>query len=160
MDGDAVRHRPPRRPVLAVGLGLQAAGLAWLALVADSAISFTSMVPPLVVAGIGTSAALPVSQAAIVGSVAGGEIGKAAGANNMLQELGGAFGIAVAVAVFSATGSYSSPDEFADGFVAAVGVAAGLAAIGFLASLALPRPTPPPTGGDMAHAPPQVVAAR
>lgn len=157
-----VADRVGHRPVLAAGLGLQAVGLAWLALLADADMSFSSMVPPLVVAGIGTSAALPVSQAAIVGSVAEGEIGKAAGANNMFQELGGAFGIAAAVAVFAVTGSYASPGEFADGFAAAVGVAAGLAALGFFASLALPRPTPPPStpGGDRNHAPPQAVAAR
>ena len=138
-----VADRVGHRPVLAIGLGMQAVGLAWLAVVASAEMSFAEMVPPLVVAGIGTSAALPVSQAAIVGAVTDREIGKAAGANNMLQELGGALGIAAAVAVFTSAGSYASPDAFAGGFSAAMTVSSVLAGLGFLASLALPRPAPP-----------------
>ncbi len=138
-----VADRVGHRPVLVIGLGLQACGIAWLAVVASAEMSFAAMVPPLVVAGIGTSAALPVSQAAIVGSVTDREIGKAAGANNMLQELGGALGIAAAVAVFASAGSYASPDAFAEGFSAAMTVAAVLAGLGVLAALALPRPPTP-----------------
>ena len=132
---DRIGHRP----VLAGGLFLQAVGLAWLALVADAGLSYTTMVAPLVVTGIGTSAGLPVSQAAIVGSVAEAEVGKAAGSNNMLQELGGAFGIAAAVALFTSAGGYGSPGDFADGFGAALWGSAGLAAVGFATSLGLPR---------------------
>jgi len=105
-------------------------------------VSYAVMVAPLVVAGVGTAAGMPVSQAAIVGSVAEAEVGKAAGSNNMLQELGGAFGVAAAVALFTSVGSYGSPGEFADGFGAALGVSAGLAALGFVTSLALPRGAP------------------
>ena len=43
-------------------------------------------------------------------------IGKAAGANSMMRELGGVFGIAVVVAVFAGAGSYASADAFIDGF--------------------------------------------
>lgn len=135
----ALADRIGHRPVLSVGLFLQAVGIAWLALVADAGMSYATMIPPLVVAGIGTSAALPVSQAAIVGSVPAADVGKAAGSNNMIQELGGAFGIAAGVAVFTAVGGYGSPGEFADGFGAALGVSAALAGAGFLVSLGLPR---------------------
>lgn len=134
---DRIGHRA----VLCTGLLFQAAGIAWLALIADADMSYATMVPPLVVAGFGTSAALPVSQAAIVGAVTDADVGKAAGVNNMLQELGGALGVAVSVALFAAVGSYASPAEFADGFAAAMAVSAAFAALGFLASLALPRPT-------------------
>lgn len=143
-----VADRVGHRPVLAIGLGLQALGIGWLALIAEAEMSFVRMVPPLIVAGVGTSAALPVSQAAVVGSVTDGEIGKAAGANNMLQELGGAFGIAAAVAMFASAGSYASPAAFADGFRAAMAVAAGFAAVGFLASLALPGSVSASTPGN------------
>lgn len=135
----ALADRIGHRPVLAGGLLLQAVGIGWLALVADVGLSYTTMIAPLVVAGVGTSAGIPVSQAAIVGSVAEAEVGKAAGSNNMLQELGGAFGIAVAVAVFTAVGGYGTPGDFADGFGAALGVSAALAALGFVTSLGLPR---------------------
>ena len=35
--------------------------------------------------------------------------GKASGANNTIRELGGVFGVAVLAAIFSANGSYASP---------------------------------------------------
>lgn len=127
------------RPVLAAGLFLQAVGMAWLALVAGADVSYAAIVAPLVIAGVGTSAGMPVTQAAIVGAVAEDEVGKAAGSNNMLQELGGAVGVAVSVAVFTAAGGYGSPGAFAAGFGPAMGVAAGLAGLGFLVALALPR---------------------
>jgi hypothetical protein len=82
---------------------------------------------------------MPVSQAAIVSSVADAEVGKAAGSNNMLQELGGALGIAAAVALFTSVGGYGTPGDFADGFGAALGVSAALSVLGFVTALALPR---------------------
>jgi EmrB/QacA subfamily drug resistance transporter len=132
---DRIGHRP----VLSAGLLLQAIGIGWLAFVADADLAYAAMIPPLVVAGFGTSAALPVSQAAIVGAVTDAEVGKAAGSNNMLQELGGALGVAAAVSVFASVGGYASAGEFADGFGAAMAAAAAFAALGFLVSLGLPR---------------------
>jgi EmrB/QacA subfamily drug resistance transporter len=138
------------RPVLVAGLGVHSAGLAWLALVAAPDLAYTAMVVPLVVAGAGCSAALPVSQAAVVGAVRDAEVGKAAGTNNMLQELGGAFGVAVAVALFAGTGSYSSAEAFTDGFGPAIGGCAALSLLGLVAALAVPRRgrAAAPTGGE------------
>lgn len=126
------------RPVLATGLLIEGVGLGWLAWIAGPDLGYLAMVPPLMVSGFGCSAAIPVAQAAIVGSVTDAEIGKAAGANNMLQELGGAFGVAVSVATFSAVGGYGSATLFADGFRAAIATAAVLAALGFVLALMLP----------------------
>ena len=39
-------------------------------------------------------------------------VGKAAGINSTMRELGGVFGIALLVAVFSEAGSYASPQAF------------------------------------------------
>lgn len=134
-----IADRVGHRLILSMGLLLQSIGIGWLAMVADAGMSYTAMIGPLVVAGVGTSAALPVSQAAIVGAVKDSEVGKAAGTNNMIQELGGAFGVAATVAVFAAAGSYASPDEFADGFTAGMAMSAALAGAGFIAALGLPR---------------------
>jgi hypothetical protein len=90
------------------------------------------------VTGIGASAAIPTSANAVVSSVTAGAVGKAAGANGMLRELGGVLGIAVAVAVFAGAGSYASASAFSDGFAAAMGVAAALSAAGAVAGLAVP----------------------
>jgi EmrB/QacA subfamily drug resistance transporter len=129
------------RPVLAAGLGLQAVGLAWLAAIATPDLSYSVMVLPMVVSGVGCSAAIPVSQTAVVGSVQGDDVGKAAGANNMIQELGGSLGVAVAVAVFTVAGSYAGVQAVADGFAAAILSVAVLAAVGFVAALAIPSGT-------------------
>ena len=71
-------------------------------------------------------------------------IGKAAGTNSMMRELGGVFGIAVTVAVFAGAGGYASAATFVDGFAPAVGVGAALALAGAAAATALPtrRRTP------------------
>jgi hypothetical protein len=55
-----------------------------------------------------------------------------------MRELGGVFGIAVAVAVFAAAGSYVSPQAFIDGFGPALGVSAALAVVGAIAGTFLP----------------------
>jgi membrane protein implicated in regulation of membrane protease activity len=96
------------------------------------------MIAPSIVAGLGASAAIPTSANAVVGAVSIEAVGKAAGANGMLRELGGVFGIAVAVAVFAGAGSYASAAAFSDGFAAALGVAAALSMAGAVTGLALP----------------------
>ena len=82
--------------------------------------------------------AIPAAQTSVIGALSDAEIGKAAGVNSTLRELGGVFGIALAVAVFAASGSYASAQAFADGFGPAVGIAAGLALAGACSALALP----------------------
>jgi EmrB/QacA subfamily drug resistance transporter len=133
------------------GLTLQAVGMAWIALIADPGLTYSQFVLPSVVAGVGVSMAIPAAQNSVVGSVADADLGKAAGANSMMRELGGVFGIAIAVAVFAGAGSLASPDAFLDGFAPAVGVLAVLSLAGATVALALPghRPraaTSPPVG--------------
>lgn len=48
------------------------------------------------------------------------------------------FGVAITVALFAAAGGYSSPQQFSDGFVAAMGISAGLSLAGAIAGLVLP----------------------
>jgi EmrB/QacA subfamily drug resistance transporter len=126
------------RPFMVGGLTLQALGMGWIALIADQGLSYSQFLLPSIVAGIGVSMAIPSAQNSVVGSVALEDVGKAAGANSMMRELGGVFGIAVAVAVFAAAGSYASPAAFLDGFAPAIAVVAGLSLAGALVALALP----------------------
>jgi hypothetical protein len=56
----------------------------------------------------------------------------------MMRELGGVFGIAVAVAVFAEAGGYASPLTFTDGFEPAIGVSAALALCGAAIGATLP----------------------
>jgi MFS family permease len=126
------------RPFMVGGLVLQAAGLAWIAAIASPTLSYGELVIPLIVAGCGVSLAIPAAQNSVVGSVAAEAVGKAAGANSMMRELGGVFGIAVVVAVFAGAGGYASAQAFVDGFTPAILVAAGLSLAGAIAGLALP----------------------
>ena len=66
----------------------------------------------------------------------------------MMRELGGVFGIAVAVAVFAGAGSYASAAAFTAGSAPPFGVGAGLALAGAVAGLALP--------GSPAHGAPRL----
>jgi EmrB/QacA subfamily drug resistance transporter len=134
----SIVDRVGERPLMVTGLTLQAIGTAWLALIADPGLSYTSLLGPFIVAGVGVSMAIPSAQNSVVGSIANDSLGKAAGVNSMMRELGGVFGVAVVVAVFAGAGSYASPSAFADGFGPAVGVSAGLAVCGALAALGLP----------------------
>ena len=126
------------RPLMVIGLTLQAAGMVWLALIAEPSLPYSHMLAPFILAGVGTSMAIPAAQNSVVGAIDESAVGKAAGANSMMRELGGVFGVAIAVAVFAAAGSYVSPASFIDGFGPAIGVAAGISLAGAAAGLALP----------------------
>jgi EmrB/QacA subfamily drug resistance transporter len=138
----ALSDKIGERPLMVAGLTLQAIGMGWLALIAEPGLGYTEMLAPFVVAGVGVSMAIPAAQNSVVGSIGSDAIGKAAGANTMMRELGGVFGIAIVVAVFAAAGSYASPAAFTDGFGPAIGVAAALSLVGAIAGLALPGRRP------------------
>jgi hypothetical protein len=74
----------------------------------------------------------------VVGAVAPARIGQASGTFNTMRQLGGVFGIAALVAVFSGAGGYGSAQVFSDGFSAALGTGALLSLLGAVASLGLP----------------------
>jgi EmrB/QacA subfamily drug resistance transporter len=131
--------RVGERRLIAGGLLMQAIGLGWVALIASPDVAYTGFVAPLVVAGVGVSMAMPAAQSAVVGAVAREQIGRAAGTFSALRQLGGAFGVAILVAVFASAGSYASPVAFADGFGPALGVSAALSFAGAVAGVALPR---------------------
>jgi EmrB/QacA subfamily drug resistance transporter len=123
------------RPFMALGLALQASGLAWVALVAAPGVSYAEIGVALAIAGAGTSFCFPTVANAIMGSVPLKEAGIASGANSALRELGGVMGVAVLAAVFARHGVYASERTFIDGFTQALWVAVGFSALGFLAAL-------------------------
>jgi EmrB/QacA subfamily drug resistance transporter len=134
----ALADRFGERPFMVGGLLLQAVGMGWIALIAEPGMSYLDFVVPAIVAGIGVSMAIPAAQNSVVGSVAIEAVGKAAGTNSMMRELGGVFGIAIAVAVFAGAGSFASAGAFVDGFAPAIGVVAALSLAGAIAGSALP----------------------
>lgn len=121
-----------------IGPLLQCGGMVWIGLLAEPGMAYGALVPPLMVAGVGISMSFPAAQNSVVGSVPPEAIGKASGTNTTLRQLGGVFGIAIAVAVFAGIGGYASPAEFSDGFAGAMGVSAALSLLAALAGAALP----------------------
>ncbi len=125
------------RPLLVGGLLMQAIGLGWIALIARTGLPFGEMVAPLLIAGVGISLSIPATQNAVLGAVSPAEIGKASGTFSTMRQLGGAFGLAIVVAVFTGAGSYASPQSFTDGFAPAIAVSAALSLAGALAGMSL-----------------------
>jgi MFS family permease len=134
----AVVNKFGERPLVVTGLTMQAVGLGWIALLTAPGIAYLALVAPLLLAGVGVSMAMPAAQNAILGSVAATEIGKASGVFNMARFLGGMFGIAAMVAVFSVQGGVGSAVRFSAGFAPAMLVAAALSLLGAFVGLALP----------------------
>jgi EmrB/QacA subfamily drug resistance transporter len=134
----ALSDRIGGRPLLATGLALQAAGLAWNAFVSDPAASYTALVGPFVISGIGMGLFFAPLANVVLGSVRTQHEGKASGANSAIREMGGVLGVAVLASVFSQTGGYSSADAFVDGLVPATYVGAAVVAVGALAALMVP----------------------
>ncbi|MGH3080409.1 MAG: DHA2 family efflux MFS transporter permease subunit [Gaiellaceae bacterium] len=126
------------RPLLAVGLAMQAVGLAWMAVIVAPDVPYIELVPPFVIMGVGMSLFFAPVALLVLNSVRPEEEGQASGANNAIRELGGVFGVAVLATIFASVGSYRSPQEFTDGLVPATWVGAAVVAVGALIALAVP----------------------
>ncbi|MEJ3653106.1 MFS transporter [Actinomycetes bacterium KLBMP 9759] len=127
------------RPLVVVGLFLQAAGMGWIALAAGPDTGYGAIVVPMTAAGVGFALAIPAVTTAVVGAVGPSDIGIASGAFTTMRQLGGAFGVAVAVAVFTGFGEGRTAAGFSAGTVAAFAALAIFSLIGGLAALAIPR---------------------
>jgi EmrB/QacA subfamily drug resistance transporter len=145
--------RVGERPLVVAGLALQALGLAWIAEIASAQMAYASMIAPLVLAGAGISMAIPSIQSAVMNAVGPEDLGNAAGVSMMMRQLGGAFGVAIAVAVFAAAGRYGSPSRFAAGFTSAIAVAAGFSLLGALCALGMSRRRADPVAEPTTDAP-------
>jgi EmrB/QacA subfamily drug resistance transporter len=144
------------RPFLVAGLGLQAAGLAWVAAIASPGMAYGALVIPTAMAGAGMALVFAPGASAVLGAVLPSQAGQASGANNALREVGGVFGVAVLATVFSGAGAYTSPQAFVDGFSAALTVGAIVLGAGALVTAVLPwrqrRRAPARTDRSASHA--------
>jgi EmrB/QacA subfamily drug resistance transporter len=134
------------RPLMTVGIALQAIALAWLAAIASPTAPYIEVIWPFVVAGIGMAMFFAPTAFVILGAVRSEEEGQASGVNNAIRELGGVFGVAVLAGVFASYGGYGSPKSFTDGMIAAAWVGAVVLAVGTFFALAIPplrRPEQP-----------------
>jgi EmrB/QacA subfamily drug resistance transporter len=123
------------RPFMVGGLLLMGGGFIWLGLLMKADASYTSLIIPFMVAGIGISLVLPTLANAAVSSLPVQDAGVAAGANATVRETGGLFGVAILAAVFTANGSYATHASFIHGVRYAFLVAAAVAIAGAASAL-------------------------
>jgi MFS family permease len=124
--------------IMATGLFLQAAGLAWIAYVSHATVGYGSLVGPFILSGIGMGMFFAPVANVVLSAVRPVEEGKASGANNAIREVGGVFGVAVLSSLFTRYGGYQSAVTFNDGLVPAIWVGAAVVAVGAVLALLIP----------------------
>jgi MFS family permease len=135
----ALSDRIGARLLMAVGLLLQAAGFAWIVVLAGSGAGYTAYLAPFIIAGVGVSMAIPTIPAAALNAVDPSALGQASAILNTLRQFGAVLGIAVATAIFNSSGSLAGPAAVTSGYRPALAAAAGFSVIGALAALAVRR---------------------
>ncbi|WP_405523465.1 DHA2 family efflux MFS transporter permease subunit [Streptomyces canus] len=135
----ALSDRIGGAPVVTAGMALNAVGLGLWALAVEPQVSYTALLPALIVCGIGMGMFFAPSANLVMSTVRPEEQGIASGANNAIREVGGAIGVASLAAVFSAQGGYGSASMFVDGLIPALWVGAGAVALAAAVALLMPR---------------------
>ncbi|WP_068274306.1 DHA2 family efflux MFS transporter permease subunit [Aldersonia kunmingensis] len=129
------------RPLLTVGLTLQALSLAWMAVIIVPGLDYIDVVPAFVMAGVGMGLTFAPSASAVLADMAEADHATASSINSTVREMGIAIGVAVLTAVFLAAGGALTPAGYADGLRPALIVGALAVAVGVVASLFIPART-------------------
>ncbi|WP_300681561.1 MFS transporter [Nocardioides sp.] len=132
------------RPLLLVGLALQACALVWFATLGESGASYGSFVPALVMAGVGMGMVFPSVSNAVMGGLPESDFAVASSSNSTIREFGVALGIALLTAVFTGNGGQITPTGYDGAIGPALLTGAAAVLVGFIAALFTPRRT---TGG-------------
>ena len=133
-----VVERVGGRTLIALGLALQAIGLAWIAIVIPGT-PYADVVPAFILSGVGMSLFFVPVASVVLSSVPRSAEGVASGTNNAVRELGGVLGVSVLGAVFASFGGYATGATYVAGLLPALRVGTAVVAAGALLSLALPR---------------------
>ncbi len=126
------------RPLMTAGLALQALAIGYLATRLGVTTPYAQLVPGFVLAGTGMALVFAPAANAVLNAVRPEEAGQASGATNAIREVGGVMGVAVLAAVFSANGSYATPQAYIDGVVPALWVGAAILAVGAVIATLVP----------------------
>ena len=135
------------KPVLAVGMALIAAGLAWFGQISPDGGYVGDVLGPSLLAAAGLGLAFVPQTIAAVSGVEEREAGLASGLINTSQQVGGALGLAVLSTVAftqiddaaASAGGAPSPTTLTEGYADAFMVGAGIALLGLIATLVLIR---------------------
>jgi EmrB/QacA subfamily drug resistance transporter len=129
--------------VLAIGIALTAAGMAWLAQIGPETQYLTGVALPMVVLGIGQGLALSPLTIAGVSGVAPQDAGAASGLVNASHQLGGSLGLALLVVVYAASAGHPGGPaaDLAHRVATCLGVSAGLLGLAFVVVVACVVPS-------------------
>jgi EmrB/QacA subfamily drug resistance transporter len=127
------------RPLVLIGMALQAVALAWIGAVAEVSTPYTGLLPAFLLGGLGMGLSFAPLSEAVMGAISGARQGQASSVYNTLRELGGVFGVAVLGAIFQHVAL--RPDQFLSGFHAAVFSGSAVLLVGVLAAALLPGRT-------------------
>jgi MFS family permease len=134
----AMSDKIPGKTLIGIGLSLQASALAWISLVSSPTVSYSQLIVPFMLAGIGMALFFAPAANIVLSAVRPEEEGQASGANNAIRELGGVFGVAVLASVFASRGGYESAQAFSDGMNPALLIGAVVVGLGAVAAFAIP----------------------
>jgi Na+/melibiose symporter-like transporter len=124
--GQLADHRGPRLPMTIGPLGI-AVGLALLSRVQADATYFGTVLPALIVFGLGLSLTVAPLTATVLAAAAAEHAGMASGVNNAISRGAGLLAVAVIPGLTGLTGdAYRDPAVFASGFHAAMLISAAL----------------------------------
>ena len=152
-----VAPRVGTRLLITVGLALQSIALFWLGLTMSATVSYTTMLYPFILAGIGMGLVFAPSSTAVLATMKVEDRAKASGVNSTLREIGVALGVAVLTAVFTGANGQLTPTGYVGAAIPAVLVGASVVAATTLFSLLLPAGRLPRGGGN--HGAAESVAA-
>ncbi|MBC6462680.1 MFS transporter, partial [Actinomadura sp. HBU206391] len=159
------------RPFMTNGLLLQGAALIWIAAVAATDVAYSTLIPPLILGGVGITMSIPTVINSVFGSVPPKDIGVASGANAAVREVGAVFGVVFLSVIFTVYGSYATPSSAISGFQAALALAGAASIVGALSATLspdrrrrLPGGTAEPDGHELpvpgAHTPLRTLAGQ
>ncbi|MBV8300360.1 MAG: DHA2 family efflux MFS transporter permease subunit [Candidatus Dormibacteraeota bacterium] len=141
------------RPLMALGLALQAGALGWIGTTMTATTPYSAFIIPFILAGSGMALVFAPSANAVLSAVRTHETGQASGANSAIREVGGVFGVAVLATVFSHVGGYASATQFVNGVHPAVLVGSIVLAAGAVVAMLVPAVRRVTVGEEPAMAP-------
>jgi EmrB/QacA subfamily drug resistance transporter len=144
------------RALLVTGLVLQGLSLVWMADLIEPGVTFVSLVPAFVMAGVGMGLTFAPTATAVLADMKDADHATASSTNATLRETGVALGVAVLAAVFLGAGGSLTPTGYTDALAPALYVGAGSVAIAVIAALFVPGR---PVAGGVAESEYRIPAA-
>jgi len=139
----ALADRVGPRVLLTVGLLVAAAATVLASRIGADATYLGSVLPAVVLFGLGLSLVVAPLTATVLGSVSGGHAGVASGVNNAVARAAGLMSVAVVPVAAGISGAdYTDPTEFTEGFRTAMLICAALLTLGAVLAHTLLRGTP------------------